>query len=212
MADDASRALAIASMVLASRDNANDGSFNGDPQFVRRVAYLNSSPNFNLLINCGFLECASGNITNDSKPLASCNTEERRDRDRDRDRGEERRGEEKPRAVARRAERLPPDLDLPYEWINEAKKIRSDWTNEKVETVFAEFRDYWTAKSGKDATKVDWAATWRNWCRREKSFARNQQQYLTPGQRKLAVTDASIAEFLSDTPKEKTIDGVIVND
>jgi hypothetical protein len=25
------------------------------------------------------------------------------------------------------------------------------------------FRNYWQAKSGKDATKRDWAATWRNW-------------------------------------------------
>ncbi|ABP56436.1 hypothetical protein [Salinispora tropica] len=25
------------------------------------------------------------------------------------------------------------------------------------------FRNYWTAKSGKDATKLDWPATWRNW-------------------------------------------------
>lgn len=28
------------------------------------------------------------------------------------------------------------------------------------------FRDYWHAKSGKDATKRDWPATWRNWVRR----------------------------------------------
>ena len=30
------------------------------------------------------------------------------------------------------------------------------------------FRDYWTAKSGKDATKLDWQATWRNWARNAK--------------------------------------------
>ncbi len=29
-----------------------------------------------------------------------------------------------------------------------------------------EFVDYWLAKSGKDATKVDWVATWRNWMRK----------------------------------------------
>lgn len=28
------------------------------------------------------------------------------------------------------------------------------------------FRDYWCAKSGKDATKTDWQATWRNWVRK----------------------------------------------
>ncbi|OWZ94546.1 hypothetical protein B9J07_08875 [Sinorhizobium sp. LM21] len=30
---------------------------------------------------------------------------------------------------------------------------------------FDKFRDYWRAKSGRDATKLDWAATWRNWMR-----------------------------------------------
>ena len=27
------------------------------------------------------------------------------------------------------------------------------------------FRDYWHAKAGKDGSKLDWEATWRNWCR-----------------------------------------------
>jgi hypothetical protein len=27
------------------------------------------------------------------------------------------------------------------------------------------FRDYWRAKAGRDATKIDWSATWRNWLR-----------------------------------------------
>ncbi|QRY70346.1 hypothetical protein JVX98_10250 [Ensifer sp. PDNC004] len=30
---------------------------------------------------------------------------------------------------------------------------------------FDKFRDYWRAKSGRDATKLDWAAAWRNWMR-----------------------------------------------
>ncbi|KQY73963.1 hypothetical protein ASD52_26395 [Ensifer sp. Root142] len=32
-------------------------------------------------------------------------------------------------------------------------------------TEFDKFRDYWNAKTGKDATKLDWPATWRNWLR-----------------------------------------------
>ena len=30
---------------------------------------------------------------------------------------------------------------------------------------WAKFCDYWNAKSGKDAAKLDWQATWRNWLR-----------------------------------------------
>lgn len=37
-----------------------------------------------------------------------------------------------------------------------------------VNEILAEadkFKDYWTAKAGKNATKLDWSATWRNWIR-----------------------------------------------
>ena len=38
---------------------------------------------------------------------------------------------------------------------------------EAVSAIEATFRDYWLAKPGADGTKLDWAATWRNWVRRE---------------------------------------------
>lgn len=33
--------------------------------------------------------------------------------------------------------------------------------------VAAKFRDFWIAKPGRDGLKLDWAATWRNWCRND---------------------------------------------
>lgn len=33
--------------------------------------------------------------------------------------------------------------------------------------AWASFRDYWLAKSGANATKKDWLATWRNWIRKD---------------------------------------------
>ncbi|WP_209319434.1 hypothetical protein, partial [Klebsiella variicola] len=30
------------------------------------------------------------------------------------------------------------------------------------------FKDYWLSKAGKDAVKLDWQATWRNWIRTAK--------------------------------------------
>lgn len=36
-------------------------------------------------------------------------------------------------------------------------------------TETEKFINYWVAKSGKDATKLDWAATWRNWILNAKS-------------------------------------------
>lgn len=39
-----------------------------------------------------------------------------------------------------------------------------------------QFRDFWQAKSGKDATKLDWVATWRTWMRREEQRLANTHQ------------------------------------
>jgi hypothetical protein len=36
-------------------------------------------------------------------------------------------------------------------------------TNAQIEIEAEKFLNYWTAKSGRNATKLDWEATWRNW-------------------------------------------------
>jgi len=43
--------------------------------------------------------------------------------------------------------------------------------------IWAEFKDYWTAKSGANATKRDWPATWRNWCRKAEGDKRNRTRF-----------------------------------
>jgi len=76
--DDASRVLAVASMLIASR---HDGMIPDDPEYVKRVAYLNSTPDFRPLLKCGFLVSEGC-----QEPPQSPETEtENRDRDRDRD-------------------------------------------------------------------------------------------------------------------------------
>lgn len=58
--DDASRVLAVACMLVASR---NEGEIDGSDRglaYLQRVAYLNKKPNLKPLIECGFLEDASG--------------------------------------------------------------------------------------------------------------------------------------------------------
>lgn len=68
-----------------------------------------------------------------------------------------------------RATRIPDDCVLTSEWFDEAKLIRPDWDATKIKFVFDGFKDYWLSKSGSSATKTDWTATWRNWCRNERS-------------------------------------------
>lgn len=36
----------------------------------------------------------------------------------------------------------------------------------RVSEETAKFRDYWHARAGPGAIKLDWSATWRNWCRK----------------------------------------------
>ena len=104
------------------------------------------------------------------------------------------------RADARRAHRLPPDFALPAEWIDDARQIKPDWPASKPAEVFEAFRDYWSSKSGKDATKTDWRATWRNWCRRERGFTRTGAgpPKLFEQQRREAM-DAAFAEFVGES-------------
>ena len=64
-----------------------------------------------------------------------------------------------------RGQRLPKEWALPKGWGDEALVEFTGWTVEKVRLEASKFRDHWIAKAGKDAVKLDWHATWRNWCR-----------------------------------------------
>jgi hypothetical protein len=54
MLDDASRVLAIACMLMASKDD--NGYIPDNPGYVQRVCYLNSKPDFAPLLESGFLQ------------------------------------------------------------------------------------------------------------------------------------------------------------
>lgn len=58
----------------------------------------------------------------------------------------------------KRATRLPTDFEPKPEPEAEAGIDRP--------RELANFRDYWAAKAGKDAAKLDWQATWRQWARK----------------------------------------------
>jgi uncharacterized protein YdaU (DUF1376 family) len=66
-----------------------------------------------------------------------------------------------------RASRLPGDWKLPEDWKTWALACQPTWDEGRCNLAAAGFRDYWIAKAGRDGTKLDWLATWRNWVRRE---------------------------------------------
>lgn len=72
-------------------------------------------------------------------------------------------------APATRGHRLPASWALPKTWGEWALSEFTAWTPDAVRNEADRFRDFWCGRSGKDATKVDWEATWRNWCRNAKN-------------------------------------------
>jgi hypothetical protein len=55
-----------------------------------------------------------------------------------------------------------------------------------VRNEAAKFRDYWVSKSGRDAAKLDWEATWRNWIR---NSGRGLGSQGPPAERRESITD-----------------------
>lgn len=62
-----------------------------------------------------------------------------------------------------RGTRLEQDWALPKSWGDWA--ISQGMSDDQVRLEAEKFRDYWIAATGAKATKHDWQATWRNWCR-----------------------------------------------
>jgi hypothetical protein len=65
-----------------------------------------------------------------------------------------------------RATRLAEGWFLPDEWRDWAVRVhRLD--PQKAVRISLDFRDYWHAKGGASACKLNWFATWRRWVRKE---------------------------------------------
>ena len=84
----------------------------------------------------------------------------------------------------RNGSRLPSNWQLPTSWLTWALGQPFGFDEDQVRTEAEKFRDYWLGKAGKDALKVDWEATWRNWMRKAHEFQRqrrNRGSRETPG-------------------------------
>jgi hypothetical protein len=64
----------------------------------------------------------------------------------------------------KRGTRLTTDWSLPEEW-REWTLSEFRVTDRQIKLEADKFADHWHSKPGKDGTKLDWHATWRNWCR-----------------------------------------------
>lgn len=65
---------------------------------------------------------------------------------------------------AARGTRLPRPFEMPREWIDWAIGVEG-MSEEQAIRESLKFRDHFHSTT-KNATKADWFATWRNWCRK----------------------------------------------
>jgi hypothetical protein len=70
-------------------------------------------------------------------------------------------------AKQKRGTRIPPDF-IPDEGGQELALAHGL----DLQATLDHFRDFWTAKPGQGGVKLDWQATWRNWCRNNRGGGR----------------------------------------
>lgn len=61
-----------------------------------------------------------------------------------------------------------------FEWAFEKLGFNQNRLKDEAE----KFKDYWLSKSGKDAVKVDWDATWRTWLRNSHKYEQQRNEDL----------------------------------
>jgi hypothetical protein len=68
-----------------------------------------------------------------------------------------------------RGTRLPTGWVLPLPWGHWAM-TECGFDEHRVREIAVTFADYWHAVAGAKGVKLDWLATWRNWCRKERDY------------------------------------------
>jgi len=79
-------------------------------------------------------------------------------------------------SAKKRGSRLPDDWRLPKSWGEWSMKEFPAWSAETVRAEADKFKDFWISKAGKDGAKLNWEATWRNWCRNAKPSEANSSK------------------------------------
>ena len=79
--------------------------------------------------------------------------------------------EDKSSSKEKRGSRLPAGWAPSQDEFEQALKI--GLTQQEALNETDRFRDYWISKAGAAGVKLDWSATWRNWCRSAKERSRS---------------------------------------
>lgn len=99
----------------------------------------------------------------DDRKVSASNADKKRSR-------EEKRREEKIKKKEGEGTASPRGSRLPTDWkLSDEDRAYCAATRPELspDAVAQDFRDYWTAKAGKDGVKLDWRATWQMWVRKQ---------------------------------------------
>lgn len=112
------------------------------------------------------------------------------------------------RAARKRACRIPKDWQPD---MNEARAL--GFTDDAARWEADKFRDYWSARAGKGAAKLDWLATWRNWLKGAIENGRTKPK-ATPRHRNALVEAADRLEreailARGGDPERESFDGML---
>ena len=113
------------------------------------------------------------------------------------------------RARSRPGCRLPDDWQPTFADLDFAtSQLGRERTGVEVET----FRDYWHAKAGHLAVKLDWSATWRNWVRKALQQARpppanGHGYHLSTRDQQKAKSDAALAKLRASIERDRAQSG-----
>lgn len=104
------------------------------------------------------------------------------------------------RSVAVRGTRLPDDWTPSPEC--QAFAQTEGLTPQETAREAASFRDYWIGRSGREAIKLDWPATWRNWIRRCDVGKRGPVKAGGTGPRRNGSQPSSMAGILAERRRQ----------
>lgn len=97
----------------------------------------------------------------------------------------------RPRSQAKRGTRIPDDFTASVEMVEWARAECPDVDGRRHT---ARFVNHWSSKTGKDATKLDWVRTWKNWMLEEQTKAERAQPRAPNGMNQ---TDSNINKLMS---------------
>lgn len=102
-------------------------------------------------------------------------------------------------ASKKRGTRLPDDIEPDIQ-----AALSEGLSEAEARREIAKFRDYWRSIPGQKGVKLDWPATWRNWCRKAADDRRPRGGHSPPSQAPRNVGERSFLKLQAEYENEPT--------